>query len=287
MRIPRYWARDEIEAAGRDGQPTTFDAWGWSCESAGAAKAKARERARRLAELVTSGREPGPYGYFDRPIREEIKETLACRGEEHGLITRNGYGSLVLNSSRVMFVDVDFPTVKPRGLIETLRFAFSASYREARQRAAEQPAWDRIRRWAEANPQRGFRLYRTRRGMRLLMTDRLYEPAASETTVLLETLGADPLYVKLTQAQECFRARLTPKPYRCGLPSPRPRFPFYSAEAESKFRQWEAEYAQRAKGFRACELVGEFGVRSNDEIVEQTQRMHDEQACLPEGAPLA
>ncbi|MEX2188200.1 MAG: hypothetical protein WD875_15445, partial [Pirellulales bacterium] len=121
----------------------------------------------------------------------------------------------------------------------------------------------------------------------LLMTDRQYAPTAPDTKALLETLGSDPLYVRLTKDQECFRARLTPKPFRCGIRPPERHFPFNSPEVESRFRKWEAEYDVRSRSYRACEFVGDFGTAAGDAIVERTVRVHDERACLPEGAPLA
>lgn len=292
MRIPRYWAKGEFQVPDARGNPEVFDGWGWSFHSVDEARANGREQAKRIAEFVASGRDPGRFGYSgygDRPIREEIKETLVHAGEEIGLITRNAYGSLVLNSPCVLFADLDFPTIveQPRGLLDRLKFAFSPRFRRACRRMDEQAVWNHVRAWAEANPDRAFRLYRTPSGMRLLMTDRLYEPTAAETIALLETLGSDPLYVRLTKNQECFRARLTPKPYRCGLRPPERHFPFHAPEVEARFRNWEADYDARSRSHRACELVGEFGTASSDEIIVQTVRIHDDRACKPAGAPLA
>jgi hypothetical protein len=288
MRIPRFWAPGRCKGRFPDAnEPTTFFAWGWSFDSLSGAEDDALARARRIAERIGLGEERATYGYFDRPIREEIKESLVCNGEEHGLITRNQYGALVLNSSRVLFADVDFPAVIPRGFWDALRIQFSRTYRQSRQQALEQAVWNRVRRWTEANAGRGFRLYRTARGMRLLMTDRRYDPAGREATLLLEELGSDPLYRKLTEVQQCFRARLTAKPWRCGWRNPPHRFPFADTEVERRFRQWEREYTGIAERYRACELIGEQASGAADEVIEQTVRVHDERACLPEGAPLA
>jgi hypothetical protein len=288
MRIPRFWAAGRCEGKFPDAnQPTNFRAWGWSFDSLSAAEADARQRAERVARRVGLGEERGTYGYCDRPIREEIKQSLACDGQEHALITRNQYGALVLNSSRALFADIDFPNVIPRGFWDALRIQLSKKYRQTRQVALEQAVWIRIRLWAEANASRGFRLYRTARGMRLLMTDRLYEPASPEATSLLEELGSDPLYRKLTQVQQCFRARLTAKPWRCGHRNPPHAYPFANAEIERRHRRWEDEYTRVASRYRACDLVGQFGDGPSDEVIEQTIRVHDQRACSPDGAPLA
>lgn len=288
MRIPRFWAIGRCD--GRNpatGERMEITAPGWSFSSSAAAASDAQERANRIAERLGAGETPTPYGYFDRPIREEIKESLACNGEEHGLITRNHYGALVLNSSRVLFADIDFPYVQSRGLWDGLRLSLSRGYRERRQRELEDATWRRVRRWMEANALRGFRLYRTARGLRLAITDRVYEATEPDATALLAEVGSDPLYRKLTQAQECFRARLTPKPRRCGYFEPPHRFPFPDAETEKRYREWEAEYERLAEGYRACELLGQYGDGNADEIMAQTIRIHDDRACHPQGAPLA
>jgi hypothetical protein len=45
----------------------------------------------------------------------------------------------------------------------------------------------------------------------------LFDPTSAITLAALRELGSDPKYVQLAKAQECFRARLTPKPWRCGV----------------------------------------------------------------------
>jgi hypothetical protein len=295
MRIPPFWAKGEVEVAQPRAVPCVFSGWGWSFRSEEEARANGLAQAKRIADWFMSDDKDadlerhGYSGYGVPPIREEIKETLEHGGQEIGLITRNAYGALVLNSPSVLFADLDFPTSieKPPGLLNWFKFAFSPSFRRSCQRTDEQAVWRRVQAWAEANPTRGFRLYRTPGGMRLLMTDRQYEPTAADTVALLETLGSDPLYVRLTKNQECFRARLTPKPFRCGIRPPERHFPFYSPEIETRFRRWEADYDVRSRVYRACELVGEFGSPASDEIIQQTIRLHDQRSCLPDGAPLA
>ena len=65
----------------------------------------------RLRSRVEQGLELSHgYAYAERPLREEIVEELRTpRGEFVGVVTRNSYGSLVLNASQAMFVDVDLP----------------------------------------------------------------------------------------------------------------------------------------------------------------------------------
>ena len=62
---------------------------------------------------ITSGDIPcstrGGY-YPNRPFREQIiRELKDAAGQTSAVITRNAYGCLVLNTARMMFVDIDLP----------------------------------------------------------------------------------------------------------------------------------------------------------------------------------
>jgi hypothetical protein len=131
----------------------------------------ARRRAEKLFTLFTGGEELTTYAdYLDRPVREEIIETLTHDGESIGLITRNRYGALVLNTAKVAFVDVDFPAARPAGIRERVAWLFGPGKRQARQTELEDRVGRDIEEWARRNPQSRFRLYRTCAGYRLLLT---------------------------------------------------------------------------------------------------------------------
>jgi hypothetical protein len=287
MRIPPFWARARYEGTDSRGRSRTFVGCGWSFSSLQEAKNDASARARRIFELITRGERPDRYEYHDRPIKEEIVEEISDDGARIAVVTRNRYGALVLNCSSVLFVDVDFPRLRPAGILQSVMLAFSCKKREAKRQAVAQSAIQRVEKWAGDNPDHAFRLYRTREGLRLLFTDNLYDPMGEDTASLLFELKADPLYVKLTQKQECFRARLTSKPWRCGSPRPPSGFPWDDAEAERAFRQWEAVYEKRDSGFKACELVREFGTQAEIASLRTIVDIHDRESRITADAPLA
>jgi len=103
MNFPKFWAKGEADG---------FEGWGWSDVSADGAKARGVETARRVAARFERGELNVPaarYGYADRPLREEVlREFRDDAGTVSGVITRNSYGCLVLNTAKLMFVDVDF-----------------------------------------------------------------------------------------------------------------------------------------------------------------------------------
>ena len=71
----------------------------------------ASERLRHLIGRVQQSLElERSYAYGTRPLREEIIQEIHSRaGDITGIVTRNSYGCLVLNTAEAMFVDVDLP----------------------------------------------------------------------------------------------------------------------------------------------------------------------------------
>lgn len=287
MKIPPYWAKSRYEGTDPQGRSHAFVACGWSFSSLREAEKEGAARARRIFDLITRGQTPDRYEYHDRPIKEEILNEVSDGGSPIAVITRNRYGALVLNCRNVLFVDVDFPKPKPTGFVEALLMMFSRSKRDARRQAVVQETIGQVEEWARRNPPHTFRLYRTKEGLRLLFTGKLYDPTSPETASILRELGADPLYVKLTEKQECFRARLTSKPWRCGCPRPPSTFPWDDARSESEFRQWEAAYSRRDAEYKVCELIAEFGDGPLIAPLKTIVDLHDRSSRIEASAPLA
>jgi len=291
MQIPAYWAKGCWSGVDRQGKAIRIEAWGWSGESAEAARARGEDRARRAGERLRRGdrgRGADSYDYLAAPLREEVLQEVRAGGEVVAVITRNRYGSMVLNAARVCFVDVDFPAPRAGGLVEAVRQWLVPARRRAQVEAVQSATIGAVRGWAAAHPDRSFRLYRTAAGLRLLFTDRLYDPSSAEVSALLEELGSDPLYQRLTKHQECFRARLTAKPWRCGCERPPQAYPWATPEAEAAARAWEAGYGERAAGFAACRLVESLGAQGSwVDSIAVVVATHDAMACGAEGLALA
>ena len=279
MRIPRFWARGSFSDTDREGKQHSFNAFGWSFDSLAAAKDHAVERARNILNSFIMGKKRDHYEYLTHPLREEIIDSLEVAGKEVALITRNHYGALVLNCASVAFADIDLPRVKPGGFFDAIAMLFSKARREERRKEILDSTLRSLRDWHDRNPGHSMRVYRTHAGLRLLFTDRLYEPDSEQTAEILQTLGSDPLYRRLTEKQQCFRARLTPKPWRCDYPDPPNRYPWESEKEKKKYRKWEDGYTQMSREYRACELIEELGRASADKEIEAVVRLHDNRAC--------
>jgi hypothetical protein len=260
MKLARYWTRGQGEAIDSDGQRVRVVARGWSDESMDAARERAREIAQRVAQRIIS--HPGQlnrYQYGDRPLPEPVIREFG----PSAVVTRNSYGSLILNADNLMFVDIDQEKPKP-----------------------SQAVLDRIRSVAERHDF-SARVYKTAGGYRVLIGNASLQGGTSETETLLNEFGSDPLYMRLCRIQESFRARLTPKPYRCGFYAPPFSFPFETPLDEADYRNWVAEYNSKAAGYSTCGYVATFGgVRIAPEF-EELVFYHDQETKATSNLPLA
>jgi hypothetical protein len=276
MHIPRYWARGTAKA----GRLFT-KATGWSDRSVIEACDAARAKAERVLLALAAGNQLDRYAYGERDaLREEIIEQHGKSGDKgEVIITRNRYGSLVLNTPNVMFVDVDDPKPKKKGF-----FASLFGKREIMADCME------LRRHVEGSIMRHDDLhcaiYRTKAGFRVLVLNKLYDPASDETKTLLQSLGSDPLYTCLTQNQKCFRARLSPKPWRCKMAMPPCEYPRETEKPELAFMRWVAAYNKTIAGYATCEFAGEIGTGAEAPEAAFVRKLHDAY-CISAGKPLA
>ncbi len=238
------------------------------------------ERATAIANII---REKGvtrsnEYLYGDRPFREELLEKWIDDDEKtYAAVSINSYGCKVLNTASAMFVDVDFP--EPVGLssfIELVKGLFGSKSPSARE-VFEQNAIAKLHDLASSDPRFGVRIYRTFAGLRYLITHTHADPTSTTTSRIMALLGADPLYVKLCQRQECFRARLSPKPWRCGIRQPKKHFPWESAADEKKFRDWQNEYLEKSQNFASCHYLAQIGDATMDTKISRVVKFHDEE----------
>ncbi len=257
MKLARYWTKERGQATGPEGTVSAV-ARGWSNQSIEDARQVARELAQKVAARLASGAgERKQYLYGDRPLPEPIIRELG----DNAVVTRNAYGSLVLNSRDLMFVDID---------------------------RTDQPAvaTAQIQRVAETNAL-AARVYKTAAGYRALITNERIEAGSPRSEELLRQFGSDPLYVRLCKMQESFRARLSPKPWRCGQRVPPVTFPFVTPQEESQFSQWEARYAPAAARYATCRYLTWIGAGKMDASLEDLVYHHDVETKASSTLPLA
>jgi hypothetical protein len=108
-----------------------------------------------------------------------------------------------------------------------------------------------------------------------LATQNVVEADSAVAADVFEALGADPLYRKLCTTQKCFRARLTPKPWRCGLRSKPERWPWLNEKCEKLFQKWEARYLSYSSNWATCELLRPIGNSTVHPEVHSILKLHD------------
>lgn len=280
MHFPRYWVRAEDPGGGC--------VWGWSDTSREEAGEHARVRAARVSAALAAGREPDRYEYGSRgPLREEVLRELDPALSGGAILSRNRYGALVLNTTQVMFIDIDD---LPRPREASSGGFFSLFRKKPVVPPSAAPFWQAQREAIEATirEQASIRcaLYRTCAGFRLLVTNQLFQPHSAEANRLFDTFKSDPLYIRLTRAQSCFRARLTPKPWRCGLKDPAWDYPRPNAQAEEVHRRWEQDYETVSSRFATCTHLGDYGPGRDLPEATFVRELHDT-FCLKPGLPLA
>jgi len=132
-----------------------------------------------------------------------------------------------------------------------------------------------------------FRIYRTAAGFRVLATDPVFKPGSAEAEKLMTQLDADPAFVRLCRAQESFRARLTPKPWRCGCERPAVRFPREHAHDEERFSEWLQRYDTACDAKATCRVVEDVGWRRVHPDVAPILSAHDRVTKATSTLPLA
>lgn len=249
---------------------------GWSEVSPDEALANAQARLNRILDYLRSDKPLDEYQYvFDQVICEEVIDRISDQDGEAAVISRNAYGALVMNTPRLMFIDIDLP--KPiTGLGQRIRSWFSRPTDTA---SPEQRGLDEIRQWQAEHDQYTLRVYRTRAGFRLLVVNWCFDGPDEAAMRILDELKSDRLYRRLCRSQRCFRARLSPKPWRVGAgQSPAP-FPFASQSGEQQYQAWYQRYTRLAGAFSVCHHVETLGQDPPHDGVIALIEYHDALCC--------
>ena len=323
MIIPKYWAECRVQhLEGR--KPTTVRRFGWSMISQAEAQQNADARAADALQRIITGeslmrREPKQaYNGADGvPIREEIVEQFG-----NTIITRNAYGSLCLNTPNVFFADIDFDErtscsltmwtililslagvavgtwqgsvslaivllVLAIPLGNLLAWAFNRSMVNSKG-GSEQIALDRIRAFVDQNPSWGVRVYRTPLGLRMIATHQLFVPSDREVTECFQKIAADPRYVIMCEHQACFRARVSPKPWRIGVVSRLGGGVWPVAPEMMHARlDWVSRYETLASKFASCRFLESLGNGGTQYEVRSVVELHDRMCQANSELPIA
>lgn len=270
MKFPKFWCRVHNETG-------KVVARGWSETSHDEAAANAERRLRRILDFLQDGGRLDEYQYeADGVICEPVIDRVFEGETETAVISRNAYGSLVLNTPHLMIADIDIQPPRLPDFFRRIKTWFGLG----RDRPpAEQQKLEHVRQWQRSHPDFSLRVYRTHSGYRVLVINQYWPRVDEQALRLLEQLDSDPLYRRLCKSQSCFRARLSPKPWRVGVPGAPTRFPFRNASEERAFDQWEQKYRQVAEGFSVCRYVETIGKAARHNSLTALIAQHDAWCC--------
>lgn len=168
----------------------------WASSDGAIARAK-----KQVAKGLEYGKDSADYLQWDYEYNESVlaekihKEIKNEKGKLQVVITENRYEALCLNTPNTIFIDLD----KPKG-------------------AEKQPykTWikESVAQYFSTHPEQSGILYETAEGMRLVFTHQLMSVKKAYEQGYFNFTYCDPRYLKMCLVQACFRARLTPKPWR-------------------------------------------------------------------------
>lgn len=279
MKIPRAWVRADGDATDRDGKSFRLRVWGWGNDSAEAATSAAGRLASITARLRGGDAPSGEYAYGLLPVREEILREVTVPGSDDTLVvTRNRYGAQVLNVDNVLILDIDLP---PAGTLRRLLVRWGLA--EDRERAALQ----RLRDLATEQPRLCFRVYRTFAGLRAIEMNQSLPAGSADAERVMAAVGTDPLYARLCRTQQSFRARLTPKPWRCGSQVPPGRHPREDAALQQTFAAWRTGYEAKSAPHAVCAFIDTVGRPAPAALNRAVVELHDRDTGVDSLRPLA
>lgn len=271
MKFAKYWSEAFVNVDRSFFGSNKISTWGASNESQDQAGVNASERAERLKQLISRGFDAlREYEYWNGYIREEVIEEILDRdGRILGVLTRNSYGATVLNTESVLFGDID---VSEPGLFSKLLQLFGQPKKDKAYFVSK------IEQYQKQNPAYSFKVYETFAGLRVVVTNQTFDNYSDSAKAIFSALGVDPLYVKLCKTQSCFRARLTPKPWRIGIERPASRFPRHEESIVNEFSTWLKNYESASRNASTVKLVATFGSSSMHPDVARVLEVHDRYA---------
>ena len=311
MIVPQHWAeaKTKTKIAGRQ---YTIKRFGWSDQSLAAAQSHAEQRVAEAIERIKAGENirridhKVPYnGAEGVPIREQI-----IAQHDDVIITRNSYGALCLNTPDVLFADIDFEYA-PRFRLYLLAFlllmllaSIGAVYlgswmilgvgvivsliltgllgkglfylQSKLFGTPEQRAFASIQDFSQQHPTWHLRVYLTPKGYRVLAMHQTFEPKSDEAQLLFNAIHADPNYVRMCKNQNCFRARISPKPWRIGV-NRLALGVWPVSEARLAIREnWVRDYQKQAENYASCKFVAQLGSQVTHMKAKRVQSLHDQ-----------
>ncbi len=145
--------------------------------------------------------------------------------------------------------------------------------------------------WVEEALERILSGQKLGRREKKLVIHQTFDARSDEVQAFFAALSVDPVYIRMYIHPNCFRARLTAKPWRIGIPDHmRARPGVWPIQPESlEMRQaWIAQYEAKAASFASWRNVESLGSGKVDYLLRPVIELHDrESRALQRELPIA
>lgn len=266
MKLFKIWTSEKGKVI-IDGEEKEVVCYGGSNASIEEARSRAKEKIERLQRKINGDKRV--IADYEVEIREEILQTI----DDKSIITRNRYGAQVLNTENLMFLDIDKP-----------RTSFGDLFKKKDPTQHKARIFDSIRKLASSlkYSSLGFRIYETFQGARVIVLGKDFNMRDRETVSMMNEFYCDALYVAICRKQVCFRARLTPKPYRMNMQPYKVQYP--RETDDPIFQNWLRDYEYQSRNYSSCKLVEQIGASL---LMPDAVKIHDEITGISYNLPLA
>ena len=264
MKCHKYWVREtrEIHVYGKRQTVTLIVGSDISKEDAAR---NVEATARGLEKRISTPRDKRET--YETDIKEHVVREL----DDKNIITVNRYGAWVLNTTAYTILDIDH-----------CPFEWMDLFRKSPGTQKDKMV-SRFKRRISRYPELGdtFRIYETFQGIRIIGKT-YYDPQERHSRAIMRRLNVDALYVLLSRKQNCYRARLTPKPFRMKAATIRIKTPL-DCETET-YASWQRQYEEASQRFSVVRLRETIG---NDFGHDPAIAFHDQTTRMDNNKPLA
>ena len=143
-------------------------------------------------------------------------------------------------------------------------------------------AMETIEGFSNSHPEWHIRVYSTPAGLRMLAMHDVF--TVDEAMEFFSVLGADYRSMNMCRIQDCFRARISPKPWRIGLKDDEVRIHpqgvsgLWPVDEEhlNERNKWIRKYENQCEAFASCHYERSFGSKVTHPKAEKVRKIHDE-----------
>lgn len=153
---------------------------------------------------------------------------------------------------------------------------------------------EKVQAFCDHHPDLLFYLYQTPQGFRLIAVNENYLVKHKIVQACFQQLPIDPIYQKLCQQQQGFRARVTAKPWRMQQHKMNtiPYIYFWKTDMESQLalsqrQKWLTDYHQASQHYSACHFIQTIGQGKISPKIVPFIQLHDQLCQAQHKLPLA